>query len=60
MPNIIVQRKCAICEREHDITFAERDYDSYNGGVLLSEIVFCEECRKRLNDLLYPEKQEAT
>lgn len=53
MATIKVQRKCAICKKEHDITMAERDYGSFY-GVLLSDIVFCEECRKRLLCLLYP------
>ena len=57
MPVLKVQRKCAICKREHDITMAERDYGSFDGA-LLSDIVFCEECRKRLLRLLYPGMSE--
>ena len=57
MATIKVQRKCAICGKEHDIEFAKRDYGSFD-GVLLSDIVFCEECRKRLLRLLYPGMSE--
>ena len=51
MPLITVEATCAICGKD-----TRKPYD--NG--LLTELVFCDECRKRLRALLYNEQEVAT
>lgn len=54
MSMISVSARCVICER--DMARVIRDKERYSAE--LSELLFCDECRKRLKEILYKEEKE--
>ena len=50
MAMALADTKCAICGKKHSYSYTMKNG---NLSIELSDVIFCEECRKKLRALLY-------